>query len=176
MTEAGDYRLFAGWRGDPFFFDTLGALNNLQFTGDDYFADKDVCSIVLELPNFALGNKAVGLWQRTLVSAAGADEWIQAERSARPLQLFLVLGLSGPERDAYLTGEPANDIGFIDAFAHALEHTGGYTPQEAKRVAGTMLPEILPYDPTHPASSRRMAGLSPTTPPMPSFLFSLMAR
>src|SRR5277367_4073535 len=32
-TEAGDYRFFAGWRGDPFFFDVEGALNNLQFTG-----------------------------------------------------------------------------------------------------------------------------------------------
>ena len=77
---------------------------------------------------------------------------IQAERGARPLQLFLVLGLSGAERDAYLAGEPANDIGFVAAFGHALEHTGGYIPQEARRVAGTMLPEILPYDPTRPAS------------------------
>ena len=50
MTEAGGYRFFAGWRSDPFFFDTEGALNNLQFTGNDYFADKDVCSIVLEVP------------------------------------------------------------------------------------------------------------------------------
>ena len=48
MTEADDYRFFAGWRSDPFFFDVQGALNNLQFTGDDFFADKDVCSIVLE--------------------------------------------------------------------------------------------------------------------------------
>src|SRR6202043_2206473 len=55
VTESGDYRFFAGWRSDPFFFDTLGALNNLQFTGVDYFADKDVCSIVLEVPNSALG-------------------------------------------------------------------------------------------------------------------------
>jgi hypothetical protein len=128
-------------------------VNNLQFTGDDFFADKDVCSIVLEVPNFALGGKAVGLWHRTLVRADGTDGgWIQAERGARPLQLFLVLGLSGAERDAYLTGEPANDISFIAAFGHALEHTGGYIPQEARRVAGTMLPEILPYDPTRPAS------------------------
>jgi hypothetical protein len=42
VTEAGDYRFFAGWRSDPFFFDRRGALNNLQFTGDDYFADQDV--------------------------------------------------------------------------------------------------------------------------------------
>jgi hypothetical protein len=33
VTEAGDYRFFAGWRSEPFFFDTQGALNNLQFTG-----------------------------------------------------------------------------------------------------------------------------------------------
>src|SRR5262252_751500 len=46
VTQAGDYRFFAGWRSDPFFFDTQGALNNNQFTGEDFFADKDVCSIV----------------------------------------------------------------------------------------------------------------------------------
>ena len=66
VTEAGGYRFFAGWRSDPFFFDAGGALNDLQFTGDDFFADKDVCSIVLEMPNSALGSKAVGLWARTL--------------------------------------------------------------------------------------------------------------
>jgi hypothetical protein len=66
LTEAGSYRFFAGWRSDPFFFDTLGALNDLQFTGDDFFADKDVCSIVLEVPNSVLGPERVGLWARTL--------------------------------------------------------------------------------------------------------------
>ena len=45
--EAGDYRFFAGWRSDPFFFDTQGAVNNLQFTGHDFFADANVCAIVL---------------------------------------------------------------------------------------------------------------------------------
>jgi hypothetical protein len=37
VTQAGDYRFFAGWRSEPFFFDTEGALNNLQFTGHDFF-------------------------------------------------------------------------------------------------------------------------------------------
>ena len=45
----------------------------MQFTGDDFFADKDVCSIVLEVSNFALGGKAVGLWHRTLVGADGTN-------------------------------------------------------------------------------------------------------
>jgi hypothetical protein len=64
----------------------------------------------------------------------------------------LVLALSESERDAYLTGEPANDGSFLGAFAHALEHTGGYTSEHAKRVARIMLPEMLLYDPTRPAS------------------------
>src|SRR3989449_7805089 len=103
VTEAGDYRFFAGWRSDPFFFDTQGALNNLQFTGDDFFADQDVCSIVLELPHSALGPKAVGLWHRTLVPADGAGGgWIQADRGARPSQTGF---LAGAENVAYLTGE-----------------------------------------------------------------------
>jgi hypothetical protein len=67
VTQAGDYRFFAGWRSDPFFFDVRGALNNLQFTGDDFFADKDVCSIVLEVPNSALGPKEVGLMRLPLL-------------------------------------------------------------------------------------------------------------
>src|SRR5215813_11943599 len=55
VTETGSYRFFAGWRSDPFFCDVEGGKNNLQFTGHDFFADKDVCSIVLEVPNSALG-------------------------------------------------------------------------------------------------------------------------
>jgi hypothetical protein len=147
VTQAGDYRFFAGWRSDPFFFDTRGALNDLQFTGDDFFIDKDVCSIVLEMPNSALGPKRVGLWARTLDGAGGV--WVQADRGALPAQaVFLV----GSERDGYHAGEPANDARFIAVFAHALEHTGGYAPEEARRVAGTLLPDMLSFDPTRPAS------------------------
>jgi Domain of unknown function (DUF4331) len=152
VTLSGDYRFFAGWRSDPFFFDRRGALNNMQFTGDDFFEDKDVCSIVVEAPNSALGGNEVGLWHRTLAPANGAGGgWAQVERGAGPAQLFLALGLTGADRDAYLAGEPADDARFVAGFAHALEHTGGYTPEEARRVAGTLLPDILSYDPTRPA-------------------------
>ncbi len=147
VTEAGPYRFFAGWRSDPFFFDTRGALNDLQFTGDDFFIDKDVCSIVLEMPSSTLGPKPVGLWARTLDGAGKV--WVQADRGARPAQaVFLV----GSERDGYQDGEPANDARFIAVFAHALEHTGGYAPEEARRVAATLLSDILSYDPTRPAA------------------------
>ena len=152
VTHAGDYRFFAGRRSDPFFFDVAGAVNNLQFTGDDFFADKDVCSIVLEVPNSALG--AQSSWPVGPHAGPG-------DRHGRGL------GPGGSRRAAPTTPCPRSPAsrelptsqgsrrtisGFVAVFAHALEHTGGYTPQEAKRVAGTMLPEILPYDPTRPAS------------------------
>ena len=147
VTDAGEYRFCAGWRGDPFFFDTMGALNNLQFTGDDFFADKDVCSIVLEVPNSALGSGKMGLWHRTVDGTSG--KWAQADRGALASQSVF---LTGDEKAAYLGGEPLDDARFIPVFAHSLEHTGGYTPEAATRAAGTLLPDILPYDPSKAAS------------------------
>jgi len=147
VTDAGDYRFFAGWRSDPFFFDTQGALNDLKFTGDDFFADKNVCSITLEVPNSALGRQNLGLWARTLDGTGG--KWVQADRGARPQQGVF---LTGTESAAYLVSEPSGDSRFVPVFAHSLEHAGGYTPQEAKRVAETLLPDMLTYDPKRPAS------------------------
>ncbi len=107
---------------------------------------QDVCSIVLELPNSELGSNEVGIWARTVEKTA--EGWVQADRGGRPLQaVFLV----GEEREAYLSGEPANDDRFIGVFAHELEHSGGYTPEDAKAVARKLLPDILSYRPREPA-------------------------
>jgi hypothetical protein len=38
----------------------------------------------------------------------------------------------GEEREAYLSGEPADDDRFIGVFAHELEHSGGYTPEPVR--------------------------------------------
>jgi hypothetical protein len=150
ITDAGEYRFFAGWRSDPFFFDAGGALNEFQFTGDDFFADKDVCSIVLELPNEALGGSGrVAIWHRTLVPNGDGD-WMQVDRGARPSQS--VFFSPGEEKQPYLAGEPSTDDRFVDSFAHVLEHAGGYSPDDAKRVAGTLLPDVLPYEPGRPAA------------------------
>jgi hypothetical protein len=147
VTQAGDYRFFAGWRSDPFFFDVMGAQNDFQFTGSDYFADKDVCSIVLEIPNGDLGATEVKLWHRALIPADDAN-WIQVERGARTQQVVFLV--PNEKKAAYVGGEPADDTRFVEGIAHTLEHTGGYSPEEAKRVAQTMLPDILPYDHTRP--------------------------
>ena len=156
VTEAGDYRFFAGRRSDPFFFDRRGAVNNLQFTGDDFFADKDVCSIVLEVPNSALGPKEVGLWDRTLPDGTGGG-WVQADRGARPAQAIF---LTGSAREMPISPGSRRTISVsLPSSRTALEHTGGYTPEEAKRVAGTLLPEMLPMIPR----VRRFPGQWPDT-------------
>ena len=93
---------------------------------------------MLEVSNSVLGPREVGLWARTLIPAKGAAaNWVQADRGARPSQTPF---LSGEQNEAYRAGEPADDARFVPVFAHALEHTGGYTPEEAKQVAGTLLP------------------------------------
>jgi hypothetical protein len=108
VTTSGDYRFFAGWRSDPFFFDTQGALNNLQFTGEDFFTNADVCSIVLEVPNSALGTGKIGIWHRTLDCSSGS--WVQADRGALPSQSVF---LTGDEKAAYLAAQPADDARFV---------------------------------------------------------------
>jgi Domain of unknown function (DUF4331) len=147
VADAGDYRFFAGWRSDPFFFDTLGAINNLTLTGQDFFADKDICSIVLELPNGLLGSEKLSIWARTLDGTSGG--WVQADRGAHPQQVPF---LAGEQKSAYLAAQPSNDAQFIPVFAHSLEHTGGYSREEAARIAATLLPDVLPYRPGQPQS------------------------
>jgi hypothetical protein len=145
VTKAGDYRFFFGWRSDPFFFDVNGNFNHMRFTGDDFFKDKNVCSIVIELPNSAMGGNQVGIWARTVDKTNGG--WVQADRGGRPMQaVFLV----GGEREAYLSGEPVNDDRFIGVFAHELKHTGGYSPQDATAAARKLLPDVLSYNPRDP--------------------------
>jgi hypothetical protein len=155
VTDAGGYRFFAGWRSDPFFFDTLGAVNNLQFTGADFFADKNICSIALEVPNSEFGSAKLGLWARTLDGASGS--WVQADRGSKPSQTPF---LTGDFNGAYLGAQPSEDAQFVAAFAHALEHAGGYTPEDATRAAALLLPDIQQYEParqaTYPGNGRAL--------------------
>ena len=72
------------------------------------------------------------------------------DRGARTQQVTFLMPTE--EKEAYLAGEPANDARFVDSIAHTLEHAGGYVPEEARRLAEPMLPDVLPYDPTRPVA------------------------
>jgi hypothetical protein len=174
VVESAGHRFFAGWRSDPFFFDAGGALNDMVFTGDDFFGDKDVCSIALEVPNDTLGTAGrVNLWHRTLVRGDGSGSgWTQADRGARTQQA--VFFSPGEEKASYLAGEPVDDEQFLDRFAHALEHGGGYAPEEARAVAGHMLPDVLRYDHREPA--RYPANGRTLTDDVPDYFLPLLTN
>jgi len=146
--EGAGYRMFAGWRSDPFFFDPPGAFNGFQFIGGkDFFANKDVCSIVLDVPNTVFGSGTVNLWARVMLQTDAG--WIQVDRGAAAAQSVF---LTNDQRERYLATEPAHDDSFIDVFGHSLEHLGGYAHDEAKGIAKSLLPDVLPFDPTKAAS------------------------
>ena len=61
--QAGRIRLSAALRSDPFFADVEGALHGFQWSGHDDFADNNVDSIALEVPNDMLGaGPVIGVW------------------------------------------------------------------------------------------------------------------
>jgi Domain of unknown function (DUF4331) len=173
VTQAGDYRFFAGWRSDPFFFDVLGTLNNFQFTSGDFFADKDTCSIVLEVANSLLGPKEVGLWARTLIPAGSAGGgWIQADRGARPNQTPF---LAGEQNEAYLAGEPANDARFLSS--HTLWNTrAGIHRRKQSGWRENCCRTFCDMTPNAPRLSRTTAAGSSTTFLTSSSLFSPTGR
>jgi len=78
-----------------------------------------------------------------------SGSWVQADRVARPSQSIF---LPGDERNAYLAAALVDDARFIAIFAHSLEHIGGYSSDEARPVAGTLLPDILHFDPNRAAT------------------------
>jgi hypothetical protein len=143
VRESGEYAFFAGRRSDPFFFDLMGFCNNFKFSGNDYFADKDVFGIVLEAPNTALGgNSKVGIWSRVLWSHH--DEWLQVARLGLPL--VSILFNASKEKDLFNHTEPAQQKAlFLDRFVDLLESLG-HSPTKAQEIAQIFLPDILPYD------------------------------
>ena len=171
VTETGDYRFFAGWRSDPFFLDRRGAVSNLQFTGDDFFADKNVCSIVLEVPNSALAPKEVGLWARTLDGAGGG--WVQADRGACPRKLSSLparreVPISPGTRRTIPVSSPSSRTRWSTRVGIRRRKQSGWQGRCCRRCLST----IHRVRPAFPLTD----GRSPTTPLIRSSPFSLMER
>jgi hypothetical protein len=136
--------LFAGLRSDPFFADPVGAGNDFQWTGKDFFADKNVFGIVLEVPNSALGpNPRVGIWARVLVPHAG--RLVQGDRAGRP-GIDATFNQGDVDKRTWNQQEPSKDRElFLDKFAQVFEHAG-HPRDRATTLAGDLLPDLLTYD------------------------------
>ncbi len=150
IVSQGAFRFFAGIRSDPFFFDLLGFLNNFMFTGSDFFIDKNVFSMVLEVPNRSLGpNPNVAIWGRTNAPVNG--KLTQIDRMGRPAinTVFNHLGDKNifnsitPHKDR--TTKNLENVTFLGSFEDTLE-SFGHSDAEARAISRTLLPDLLTYD------------------------------
>ena len=138
VVESGDYEFFVGIRSDPFFFDLEGFQHDFEFTGEDFFIDKNVFSMVLEMPNKALGEGQIEFWCRVLGPEDG--DLSQIDRMGRPLTNMLYN--EGEDKNAFNQVGPEQDRDlFLENFVAVLE-ANGYGSGEARTVAETLLPDV----------------------------------
>ncbi len=154
VTTSGDFKFFAGFRSDPFFFDLswfLGGLKLPHTTVADFFATLNVFGIVLEVPNTALGtNPSIGVWART-AKRLSTGMLVQIDRVGRP-----AINTVFNHKDAKNTFNsitPDQDLALFEAsFISTLESLGGmlggtsYDSSHAKAIADILLPDILGYN------------------------------
>jgi len=152
--DGSGVKFFAGFRSDPFFFDLLGFLNNLHFTGSDFFIDKNVFGMALELPNSLLGsNPHIGIWARTLVPMTMQPGHLtQADQMGRPA--INTVFNHGADKNTFNVTQPAgqrtaktaNGETFLQEFTSELEALGGYSAAQALGIAEILLPDVLTFD------------------------------
>jgi hypothetical protein len=144
ITTEGQYQFFAGLRNEPFFADPVGFVNNMQWTGQDFWGDKNVFGIVLEVPNSALGSQPkIDIWGRTMVPMHGT--LIPVNQMGRPGTNVFRQGA-----DTNTTPPALQRKYFLSQYV-AMFKTFGYTETEATSLALEWLPDILPYDYTSAA-------------------------
>ena len=144
IVRAGDVTAFAGRRDDPFFFDLAAflGLNGRSFCDGnqtDFFATRNVSSIVLELPSSMLtagSNPNIGVWSAT---DAGNT---QIDRMGRPA--INTVFNHGEDKNRFNEGDPVNDWrDFGASFVSTLTALGAADPEG---LAHVLLPDILTYD------------------------------
>ena len=148
--QAGEIRLFAGLRSDPFFADVEGALHGFAWTGHDDFADNNVDTIALEVPSDMLGTgPTIGVWASISLRRDGM--LVQMDRGGHPT-INPFINPDG-EKNLYNSRQPADDVAnYLGPWSAILEKSGGYSPEAARAAALEVLPDVLHYDRTKPAT------------------------
>jgi len=166
-------KVYAGVRGDPFFFDLLGFLGTVFHIGDtqlgsggDPFSGLNTNAVVLEVPNDSIGGTNIGVWGQTAYWSGGA--WHKADQMGRPAinTVFnnkYVAGDSataGVQKNLFNVTPPSqqrtasggvfrnNIIGTLTNIDGLLGLTPGCTdwdPGTAGAIADFLLPDMLTY-------------------------------
>ena len=174
-TLLGNGRAFAGVRSDPFFFDLTGFVGTLFHIGSDnlgdhptdIFAGFNTNAIVIEVPDDQLGGQ-IGVWGQT--QWWNGSTWMAADQMGRPaintvFNTKLVDADATNTKNAFNHTPPAQQrtalggkfrTNVITTLTHinAVLGTGhaDYTVAQAQGLANVLLPDILTYDTSKPAS------------------------
>ena len=151
VVTVGDVKAFAGRRDDPFFFDLAAFLGHdlsdptktrsfCDGHQTDFFAGRNVSSIVLELPSSLLtadsAHPKIGVWAST-----NTDN-IQIDRMGRPA--INTVFNHGNDKNRFNAGDPVNDWrDFGTSFVSTLTSLGAANPTG---LAHVLLPDILTFD------------------------------
>jgi hypothetical protein len=139
ITTEGPYRFFAGIRSEPFFADPTGFFNNLQWSGQDFWAGKNVFSIVLDVPNSELGiDPQIRIWGRTMAMVHGV--LTPVNQMGRPGNNALRQGA-----DTNTTPPSQQRERFFSQYVATFKNFG-YTETEATQLTLEWLPDVLPYN------------------------------
>jgi hypothetical protein len=160
ITTSGPYRFFAGVRSDPFFFDFLGFIDDLNFVNGDFFLKQNVFSIVLEVPNQALGKTpaTTSLWGRTRINSPTG--MINDDNAARAA--INTVFNHGQDKNIFSSTEPSQQttvlnsegITFVQSFFNTVNALTGNAAY-ASAIAAALLPDVLNYDYTKPPAAGR---------------------
>lgn len=149
--ESGSYRFFCGVRSDPFFADLEGIAGDFKWTGRDTMASMNIFSTVLEMPNAELGDAAkIGVWARVSVFRDG--KLVSVDRGAHS-SVTAYFNETNEAKSAYNEGEPRDDWAtYLAPWSAVLAHTGHYSAEDAEKTLRDILPDVLRFDRSQPAT------------------------
>jgi hypothetical protein len=160
------YRFFAGLRSDPFFFDLIGFIDDLNFVNGDFFAKQNIYAIVLEVPNRALGRTphTTSMWARTRIKDPAGEGMINNDNAARAA--INTVFNHGEDKNKFSNLEPSqqptglltdNKTTFAQSFFNTVKALTG-NDAYATAIAAALLPDVLNYDYTKPANYAALNG------------------
>ena len=147
--QAGPIRLFAGLRSDPFFADVEGALHGFRGPATTTSPTTTSTPSRSRYPSDLLGaGPVIGVWASISLRRDGT--LVQMDRGGHPT-INPFINPDG-EKNLYNSRQPADDVAnYLGPWSKILENSG-YSPEEAKAAALQVLPDILRYDRTQPAT------------------------
>jgi hypothetical protein len=160
---AGNGKLYAGLRSDPFFFDLLGFRGSLGLGPNtntlcdsdptDFFKDLNTLGIIVEVPDGQLG-RHIGVWATTEQWIDG--QWVGRDQMGRPA-INTVFNHTAADKELFNVTPPSQQASaaggkFVNNVADtlivlsALDPEGDYDPAQAAALATVLIPDVITYD------------------------------